>query len=430
MSYENIEIKKVKYFLIIFYYLTFLISFFFGEDLLGSAKKDFYQTTLEISQLFNQNFLHTFFNYNETGGRHSPVFFILLSYLLNFELSEIFFRFVFLNLNLIGIIFFYRSLKLEFKNVNKDVLFILSLFLLISPTFRSYSIWPDSFNLGLTFFIISIYYFLKFKNKNDSKSIYLNIIYYSISAYFSPNFSVFSIYFIYKYFFSKNINSQAKLFIFFLNLILAFPAFYYVFGMKINFFHFNESVYGYEENIFSMNNLANKLIIVPTLIFFYYFPILLLNSFSNFNKSIKQNIIFLFLAFLIVLTLSNFFAYHLPAEFLGGGGIFYKISTLVFNNNLFLFFVSIISIYTILNFLLTKRDHWLILILVFISIPQLSIYHAYYDPLLFLLFFLIFDIIKKEFFNLKKIFFFKGYLLMFYLLSLYKKDIISLLMSI
>ena len=74
----------------------------------------------------------------------------------------------------------------------------------------------------------------------------------------------------------------------------------------------------------------------------------------------------------------------------------------------------IISIFIILNFLLRTLDHILILILVFFSIPQLSIYHAYYDPLLFLLFFLILDIMKREFFNFNKILLFKSYLLIFY----------------
>ena len=428
--YKNIEVKKIKYYLIIFYYLTLLVSFFFGEDLLGSAKKDFYQTTLTISQLFNENFLYTLLNYDEAGGRHSPVFFILLSGLLALEFNEVFLRFVFLNINLLTIIFFYRSLKLKFNNINKDILFILSLFLIISPTLRSYAIWPDSFNVGLMFFTISIYHFLKFKKKNSQKSVYLNVIYYAISAYFSPNFSVFSIYFLYQYCFSKKIKTQTKFIILFLNLFLAAPALYYIFFMGINFFHFNENVYGYEENIFSINNLSNKLIILPTLIFFYFFPILILNSIQDFNKNLNRNLVFLFFSILVVLTLSDSFAYHVPAEFLGGGGIFYKISILLFKNNIFLFIVSIISIFIILNFLLRTLDHILILILVFFSIPQLSIYHAYYDPLLFLLFFLIFDIMKREFFNFNKIWLFKSYLLIFYLLSLFKQNLSNLLMSI
>ena len=93
-------------------------------------------------------------------------------------------------------IFFYKCLKLKFADIENKYLILFSSLIFLSPTFRSLAIWPDSRLWGLTFFVISIYYFLSYKNDKDFKNCLLTVLFYSIGSYFSPNFSVLSVFFI------------------------------------------------------------------------------------------------------------------------------------------------------------------------------------------------------------------------------------------
>ena len=110
-------------------------------------------------------------------------------------------RLINLHLSLISIIYFYKCLLLKFTNTNKNYLILISATLLLSPTFRSLSIWPDSRIYGLHFFIISTFFYLKFIYiEKKIYYCYLNIILLAISSYFSPNFSLFSIFFLYQFY--------------------------------------------------------------------------------------------------------------------------------------------------------------------------------------------------------------------------------------
>ena len=81
--------------------------------------------------------------------------------------NEIFHRIFFLHIYLLIPIFFYKSLKKIFKTTPKNNLKLLAFVLLLFPTFRSYSIWPDPHLLGVIFFLISIYYFFKFRENKE-----------------------------------------------------------------------------------------------------------------------------------------------------------------------------------------------------------------------------------------------------------------------
>ena len=158
-------------------YFSLLFGIYLNEDLLGGALVD-YGGHYHITEKFRDNFLHTLNNYNELGHRHSPVYYILRSILPDIDLIE---RLFFLHIYLVSPLFLYKCLKLKYKNIDKKNLKLLSSCILLLPTFRSYSIWPDPHLLGFLFFIISIYYFIKFKkNCNVFKSALLNTFFISI----------------------------------------------------------------------------------------------------------------------------------------------------------------------------------------------------------------------------------------------------------
>ena len=147
-------------------YLSLIIGFLFGENSSGGAFTDFGLRTSIINQ-FIADFKFAFFNYDTLGDRHSPILPIIIYYLLQLglELSEI--RFLHLHLLPLIIFFSYKCLITKFSKVEKKILFLISCVFFISPIMRSTAIWPDSRILGLLFFIISLFFFLKFKKKRN-----------------------------------------------------------------------------------------------------------------------------------------------------------------------------------------------------------------------------------------------------------------------
>ena len=124
---------------------------------------------------------------------------------------------------------------------------------------------------------------------------------------------------------------------------------------------------------------------------------------------------------LIVVITYSFFSYK--PEY-SGGGIFFQLSNFILKNNFIFIITCIFSITFLLNLIYKNFFNILIVLLLIISNIQLSIYHKYYDPLLFILFFTILDIkiIKKSLKKIKLRYFYIFYIL-FLFLNLIKKII-------
>ena len=251
-------------------YFTLLISFIFNIDISGGPSKDL-EYTLKQVYLFEINFLDSFLNYHqiEFPNRLSPIYISLLTFskMLIGDLGVI--RFIFINIIFFSQLYFYKSLKILFYDLeyNKKILFTLSSVILISPNFQSNTIWIESSMFGLIFFLIGNYYFLKNFKKFNVKNVYLNIIFIAVAAYFRPSYCLFAIFYFYKYFNNfKNEISFVK--IIFVNIILAFPAIYYVFIKGVFFINFG----GLSSNYF------DKIAIISSIIFFHSIPFMLVKK--------------------------------------------------------------------------------------------------------------------------------------------------------
>jgi len=172
--------KIIKLSLISFVlYLSLIIGFYLGEDSLGAASSDYYSLS-EVTEKFKNNFLFTLLNYDTLGRRQSPLFNILYS--LFFDYGDLFSRLLFLHIYLLIPLYFYKCLKIKYKNVTKDYLRLFAGIILLFPTFRSYSIWPDPHLLGTLFFIISIFHYLKTTVDNKPfKNLLLNTFFFIIN---------------------------------------------------------------------------------------------------------------------------------------------------------------------------------------------------------------------------------------------------------
>ncbi len=375
--------------IIVLIYFTLLFGFFYGEDSIGGAFSD-YKTLNHIAYKFKNNFWFTLLNYDELNHRQSPVFYIFKSLFLNF--NESIQRLLFLHIFLLIPLFFYKCLKLVFKNFDKKILKFISLLIILLPTFRSYSIWPDPHLMGTLFFLISILYYLKFKNNMKNYSYVLfNTLFLALSAYFSPNFGLFVIFFIYQFY--KYLGFSLKLnYIFLLNILLSLPFFYYIFTLNINFI-FNNAYWDIGKNFYSLDNVSNKFIIITSLIFFYLIPILsLLKIEINYNFFLHNKIYYI--SYLVIfLTFCFFFNFSDVYDLTNsGGGFFYNLSKVIFDNNLLLFVVSFFGgLYLTQTFILNKENLILFLVVI-LSNPQLTIWQANFSPTLFIMIYLLFDL--------------------------------------
>jgi len=392
--------------LLLFLYLTLIIGFIYGENLNYGAYGDWVGANREPIKDFSNNFTYTFLNYDSYGHRHSPIYLIFLSLFLDLGLDIDQVRFFHLHLCISLIVIFYQCLRLKFTNINNNYIFLLSLIIFLSPTFRSLAIWPDSRLPGLTFFVLAIYFFLKFKKKNEVKYAWYTCVSLVVSSYISPNFSVFFLYFF--FFFLKKVKFKELSFLIIFNFLASLPILYYIFILDVNFLAAGVTPGLKNESINFSFNLSDKLMIISSIIFFHLSPILLMDNFFNqFKIFILKKFILLIP---LVVCLIYFFNYQLSYT---GGGVFFILSNLLFSNNYLFYIGSFFFISFILYISSLSLNNFFLLSLLIVSNIQNTIYHKYYEPLIFVMFFTLIKYPEVENFLKKKNNIFYLYLLSF-----------------
>ena len=375
-------------------YLSLLVGFYFGENSSGGAYPDFVMR-MDLIDKFQNDFSNSFLNYDNFNDRHSPLLIMIISFLNIKGIHIDLIRFIHLNLLPLLVIVSYKCLTLKFNKNNKNIIFLICCVFFLSPSLRSIAIWPDSRLIGLFLFISSIYFFLNFKRNHKYKDCINNNILLILSAYFSPNFSIFFLYFFFYYIEYFNISKKLFLMIA-INILLSLPMFIYIFLFDVNFFSINAVT---NINFLDSLNLSNKVFIISTLVFFYMFPFIF--NFFSMNFFIKNfNINHFFYSLILFFCLLYFFNYSIEYT---GGGIFFKFSYLLFDNSYLFFFIVFISLIFIFNIFKLNFNNLLLFFILVVSNPQLTIYHKYFDPLLILLFLLFFDFkfLKEKIINTK-----------------------------
>jgi len=371
-------------------YITLLFGFFINEDLATGYKAD-HLVHLHIIERFNQNFVESLLNFNrkdlEFSTSHSPFFYTFYLLIKKISLNnDLILRVINLHISLFIPYLFYLILKTK-NLINKNTLITLipGIFFL-SPYFRSGSLWIGSENIAIVFLFASFYYYLLFKNSDNKKFflIILHVVFLSVAAYFRPIYSLFSLFFFISL--AKELIITKKILHYIIiNLFLAYPAFYYIFILKINFI----AVHITSDPI-SITRFTNQFSIVISIFFFYSINFIVF----NFKKLIKSsyNLINLLIFVIYIFILINYFNYIIPY----GGGIFYRISSLFFLNNYFFYFVSglgfiFFKIILIDNFKSKEKinDIILFLTLLFMEIDRI-IYHETYDIIIYPLFLVFF----------------------------------------
>ena len=406
-------INKNKEILIIFFlYCSLFGSFYFGEDSLGGAKHDFeYHKRFIYSFADNFQFTLINFGYNEFTARNFPTFYILVSLLYKIGLSIDQIRFLNILTVIPFIIIFYKTIDYSELKIEKKIKYLFVVSLLLSPTVRSLAVWPYPLLWAYLFFLISIYYFLRFQKSailvEKTKYCLLNILFFSISCYLTPNLSIFVIFYLF-YFIKYFKFSKITLLILFVNFLLALPAF--IFLIKTDFYILKID-YPYPSFNF---NYSNKIILISSLFLFYFLPFISIKKFKNIFDNSNYKYLILLMFFCII----NIYFFNFNNDnYNVGGGIFYALSTKFFDNFYLIYFVFIFSILIIYLFNLININNLILFILLIIYNSQYTIYHKYFDPLLMIIFLLLFKLDKKYINNNKNIGFNYIYLYIFLLFA-------------
>ena len=357
----------------------FVISFILNKDLIGGAFHDFkYHEKYFLN--FSNDFLNTIGEYGERNEvRNSPFFYVLFSQILKIVINIE--NLKYFNLVIIfPIVYFFNKcldLKLSKLDKNSKLFFISCIFL--SPTISSLINYPYPLVWALCFFLISIYFFLKFEAFKDKQLLNasLSVFSLSIASYFTPNFAVFIIFFFYHFYLKFKFSKKLIILIIF-SIFLSIPAI--IFLIWKDFYMFKNDVF--EVSIFEKINLSNKIVIITSFVIFFLIPFL--QKLKFYTKNIKEKIKnknFLVLISIIFLSIM-FFDYKSGA----GGGFFYKFSIIIFKNYSLIFFVFIFSmLYFYFSNLLNINNVIIFIILILYNL-QYSIYYKYFDPLLFFIF--------------------------------------------
>lgn len=406
--------KNLSIIYIFFIFLSFIVGFIFVEDSLGGAKND-YLYHLNYFYKFSNNFYETFYNYglnqSTESVRNSPIFYILGSLFLKVGLPISSLKLLSAIITLLICFTFYHCLIQKYGLQDREKFLLISSILLLSPTIRSLTFWPYPLLIATFLFLISIFFYLKFEQAQDRskklKYALLNTIFLACSAYFTPNYGIFVIFYVINFFKYFKYDYQIFL-ILFINFLISLPAL--IFISTHEFYLFNTEVFNI--SIIDKYNLSNKIIIITSYLFLFFIPFVELKNIKNklsleFDKKFYLLIIF-------ILTNIYFFNF-LPGA---GGGIFIHLSNIL-NTNLIIYLIFILALYVfkINNFY--NPNNIIIFTLLIIYNLQYTIYYKYFDPLLLFIFLFLIKNIKPDFSRLKiKLLFFYS---MFLLLNIGKK---------
>lgn len=374
---NGIKINNLKVNLILFLIIiSYVVGFFLNEDGSGSGRYDYVNYLVVTQESLTKNFFSTFLEKGFSG--YTPLHFIIYKPLnITFGIENL--RFINFLISLFVIYFFYYLLKIRFSEIKNNKIILISILPMIDPYFRSSAYWFQNEITGLIFFLFSLFFFLKFKNFENSKidkNVFYSIFFCFLAFYAKQNY-IFFLLFYYLYYFLNNKN---------LKFFFTISSIYFIFFLPYVYISLklNSLVPGAANDVFHLS--LDNLLIFFSFIAFYFLPFYIFNLNFLFLKKNKSKVI---LSLLAIIFYSYFFQYNNNL----GGGVFYKLSKIIFNNNILFFISSFFGLFIFLDLICTKSlKNKLIFIpflfvIIFLKVP----YQEYLAIYFFYIYFLILD---------------------------------------
>ena len=209
------KLTNYKKELIIFFlsFLSLICSFILNEDGTGGGAKGDFEATYGFILALQENLLA---NPTDWTLVHTPLHFIILSLVTKLIDDPYILRLLFLIFSItIPFIFYLIISKFFLKDEKKEKILIIASCIFFIPSFRYTSIWGNNLITSIFFFLISIYFFEKWKIKNIkkiNKDLLLQIFFLVLAVYTRQYFAVFFLYFLKKYYEVLDLKNFIKLF--------------------------------------------------------------------------------------------------------------------------------------------------------------------------------------------------------------------------
>ena len=355
----------------------------------GGAASDL-KTHWHYIQILRENLTNLFVY--EFGKDHKvlsyPLHHIIISQLPIIGSQIKFYLISFFGVSLFLPVLFYKCLIIRFPKVEKIKLLNVASLVYILPAYQYSAIWGNPHITALFFLLFSIYFFLKLENLNYkiTKYFYYSVIFLALAAY-TKQFYVFLFPFLLWIYYRET------QFILFIKIII----FTFLLGLPGVFFLLKNPILykGLEQDI---TNFSSAILISSSIIFFYILPFTFQLIINNSNK-IKFIIFEIFKIKYFFFISVLFFALSLSFYYSGevGGGIFYKISNIIFKNNYIFFMTSYLGLYLILFYNKKNISNYLLSILLLITFSAgIFVFQKYFEPMFLILFLSFFNNNKIE----------------------------------
>ena len=295
---------------------------------------------------------------------------------------------------------FFICLKIKFKKIKLNNLFLFSLIIFLLPSFRSAAIWPNTQITGILFFLLSLIYFLKWEIKKQfnkiNKELFLTILFMSLTVYSRQLYAMIFFYLLIIFYLKLDLKTFLQT-IFIVGLF-SIPGFLYIIIwpkiLKATF----------------VFKLYNSVLVNASILSFYLIPFYSILYF--FEKKIqfdKKDILVFFLIIFFVIICSLFFDYN----YLMGGGYFIKLSKILFDNFYFFYLTSIIGLILLYLISLENKLNLILNLIILLTISAYIIFMKYYEPMFIILLFLLLKtelttkfLMKKKYIYLYQLYFF------------------------
>lgn len=383
------NLNKFFYFLLS---VSLFVELYFNIDSAGSGgfKTDF-RTTWPL--------VENPLNFNTNLDIKFPLHYYIAALIYKIFNDKEILRIVYCLISLTIPYLFFICLKIKFKDIKLNNLFLFSLIIFLFPSFRSAAIWPNTQITGIFFFLLSLIFFLKWEIKKQfnkiNKELFLTILLMSLTVYSRQLYAM--IFFYLMIIFYLKLDKKTFLQTVFLVSIFSLPGFLYIIIwpkiLKATF----------------VFKLYNSILVNASILSFYLIPFYsILFFFEKKIKFDKKNILVFFLLIFFVIICSVFFDYNYRM----GGGYFIKLSKILFNNFYLFYLTSVIGLFFLYLISLENKLNLILNLIILLTISAYIIFMKYYEPMFIILLFLLLKtelttkfLMKKKYIYLYQLYF-------------------------
>ena len=411
------KINKTNIFLYLIFSISLFVGFYLGEDTAGHGQSviDFNDTWPVISD--PSKYFHILPGATTPVDFKFPLHYYISSLIFKVVQKQEIFRLIFISISIFTPLIFFRCLSEKYKNFDINNLFLFSLILFILPSFRTAAIWPNTQITALIFFLVSLFYFIKWENRKNfnkiNKNIILSLIFISLAVYTRQLYAIIYVYYLFIIFLRCKFDYLFKILL--ITLALSLPGFYIIFFKNI----------GAATLLFNIK-FQNSLLINPSILAFYLMPFFLILSLNNINYikfDFRKDLTYLLIGLLVVVISLNLFNYNIKI----GGGFFLKLSLVLFDNLYFFTLTSILGYLMIFKICKENILNIIIFLLLILVFTSKYILMKYFEPMFIIILFLLIKSKMPSEFLLKRknIYFFFTYFFI-YFISAYINDIFQI----